>query len=96
MPDHITAQWGVMGVVVRDVFPDSAAASAGLRSIDVDRLGNVRALDVITHVEGRPVVRVVDLIDVLDDFEPGDKVTVRFDRDGSSREVEVALGELQN
>ncbi|MEM7409236.1 MAG: trypsin-like peptidase domain-containing protein [Myxococcota bacterium] len=96
MPDHIAAQWGVIGVVVRDVLPGSAAEDAGMRSIDVDRLGNVRALDVITHVAGRPVVRVVDLIDVLDDFEPGDSVKVRFDRDGRSREVEIALGELQN
>ena len=33
---------------------------------------------------------------MLDDYGPGDVVKVRFDRDGKSEEVEIALGELQN
>ena len=94
LPDHIAAQWGIIGVIVRDVQPDSPAAKAGLRSIRVDRLGNPTGVDVITHIQGQPVLRPVDLIDVLDDYEPGDKVKVTYQRDGKSFEVEVELGEI--
>jgi protease Do-like 1, chloroplastic len=94
LPDHIAAQWGVIGIIVRDVLPDSPAARAGLRPIQVDALGNPLAIDVITHIESRQVVRVIDLIDLLDDFEPGDTVKVRFERGDASHEVEIELGEL--
>jgi S1-C subfamily serine protease len=95
MPDHIAAQWGVIGVIVRDVVPDSPAARAGLHSIRVDGIGNPREIDVITGINGKPVVRVVDLVDLLDDFEPGDSVRVDFDRGGESYEVDVELEALQ-
>jgi S1-C subfamily serine protease len=94
MPDHIAAQWGVSGVIVRQVLPDSPAAKAGIHSMRVDRLGNPRVLDVITHIDDRPVARVIDLVDLLDDFEPGDSVTVTFDRGGESFAVEVQLDAL--
>ena len=85
MPDHIAAQWGIEGVVVREVLPDSPAAHAGLRSMQVDWLGNARAFDVITKVQGQPVTSLVDLIDVIDDYEPGDTVELEFVRGGRER-----------
>jgi len=94
MPDHIAARWGALGVIVRAVPEGSPAARAGLRSMRTDALGNVTGFDVITNVEGRPVFLLVDLIDVLDDYEPGDKVKVTYQRDGKSFEVEVELGEI--
>ena len=96
LPDHIAAQWGILGVIVRDVLPDSPAAKAGMRSLQVDRLGNARGFDVITRVQGQPVTRLVDLVDVLDDYEPGDKVKVEFERDGESHKAEVELGEVSS
>ncbi len=94
MPDHIAAQWGIEGVVVREVLPDSPAAHAGLRSMQVDWLGNARAFDVITKVQGQPVTSLVDLIDVIDDYEPGDTVELEFVRGGRSVSVQVQLGEV--
>ena len=96
LPDHIAAQWGILGVIVRDVLPDSPAARAGMRSIQVDQLGNARGFDVITRVQGQPVARLADLVDVLDDYEPGDKVKVGFERDGEAHPVEVELGEVSS
>jgi S1-C subfamily serine protease len=94
MPDHIAAQWGVVGVIVRDVVPDSPAARAGIHSMRLDGIGNPREIDVITQINGEPVVRVVDLVDLLDDFEPGDSVRVGFERGGESFEVDVELEAL--
>ena len=45
-------------------------------------------------VEGQPVLRLIDLIDLLDDHEPGESVQVTYDRGGRTQRVEVELGEL--
>jgi S1-C subfamily serine protease len=96
LPDHIATQWGIIGVIVRDVLPSSPAAKAGLRSMQVDQLGNPRGFDVITRVQDQPVVQLVDLVDVLDDFEPGDKVKVEYEREGETHQAEVELGEVSS
>ena len=94
LPDNVAERMGVIGVIVGEVFPDSPAERAGMASIRLDSLGNPVEMDIITRVAGRPVVRTIDLIDVLDDYEPGDSVRVRVDRGGRSRDLEVQLGEL--
>jgi S1-C subfamily serine protease len=94
LPDHIALQWGVLGVIVRDVMPDSPAARAGMKSIRVDQLGNARGFDVITSVQGKNVARLADLVDVLDDYEPGDRVQVEYESDGETHRVEVELAEV--
>ena len=76
--------------------PGSPAARAGIRSISVDQLGNARGFDVITHVQGQAVVRLADLVDLLDDYEPGDKVKVGYERDGEAHTVEIELGEVSS
>ena len=42
------------------------------------------------------MLRLADLIDVLDDYEPGDTVKVGFERDGEAHEVEIELGEVSS
>jgi S1-C subfamily serine protease len=64
--------------------------------MQVDQLGNPRGFDVITRVQGTPVVRLADLVDVLDDYKPGDKVKVEYERDGTSHTAEVPLGEVSS
>jgi len=96
LPDHIAARWGILGVIVREVPPDSPAAKAGMRSLQVDRLGNARGFDVITRVHGQPVTSLIDLVGVLEHHEPGDKVKVEFERDGEKHQAEVVLGEVSS
>ena len=96
LPDHIAARWGILGVIVNRVQPDSAAAKAGMRSIQVDRLGNALGFDVITRVQGQPVTSLIDLVGVLEHYEPGAKVKVEFERNGESHQAEVELGEVSS
>ena len=65
------------------VFPGSPAERAGLRSGDI-----------ITAIDGNAVNADQDLAEQILQKSPGDTVTLRVLRSGSTREVEVKLGVL--
>jgi serine protease Do len=69
------------GAVIASVAPGSAAAKAGLKSGDV-----------ITAVNGEPVVQSGDLSSRIGMEAPGERVTLSVWRDHAKREVEVKLG----
>lgn len=71
----------VDGALVSAVAPKSAAATAGLRSGDV-----------ITRVNGEPVVRSGALSSLIGMAAPGDRVKLTVWRDRGERTVEVRLG----
>ena len=64
--------------------------SSGLQE---DRRGRVELGDVIVHVDGEPIKSSGDLILVLEDKKPGDKVEVAVLRQGRTRKVSLVLGE---
>jgi len=69
------------GVAVTEVVEDSAAAEAGLR-----------AQDVITSIDGKPVGSRADLGLIVSQKAPGATTKIDFVRDGESHTVEVVLG----
>jgi putative serine protease PepD len=69
------------GVTVEQVQSGTPAASAGLQ-----------AGDVITAVGGTSVADSAALGSAIDAHKPGDKVTVTFTRNGTSKTVTVTLG----
>jgi serine protease Do len=69
------------GVFVRDVTPKGGAATAGLKPKDI-----------IYEVAGKPVKNRDELVLLLDDYRPGDKVTVRVRRGEEDLKFEVKLG----
>ena len=71
----------VDGALVSNVTPGSAAAAAGLKSGDV-----------ITEVNGDPVVRSGSLSSLIGMSAPGEHVKLKVWRDGSERTVEAKLG----
>jgi len=95
LQDSVTRGWGVEGVVVAEVFPGSAAEGAGLRSIDLDRRGNVQSFDLIVGIDDVEVRSYEDLYAVLDPHQPGEQVMVKFVRDGRRQEREIELQEVQ-
>jgi S1-C subfamily serine protease len=70
------------GVSVVEVEEGSPAAAAGLI-----------AGDVLVAVEGRAVLSLAELAIDLGEHMPGDLVTITVDRDGTSIEMSVVLGE---
>ncbi len=71
----------VDGALVSSVAPDSAAAAAGLKSGDV-----------ITDVNGEPVVRSGSLSSLIGMSAPGEHVKLKVWRDRSERTIEAKLG----
>ena len=69
------------GALVANVAPNSAAAAAGLKSGDV-----------ITAVNGEPVVRSGELSSLIGLSAPGEKVRLKVWRDHAARDVEAKLG----
>ncbi|HEY4069196.1 MAG TPA: Do family serine endopeptidase, partial [Burkholderiaceae bacterium] len=68
------------GALVASVAPNSAAAAAGLKSGDV-----------ITAVNGQPVVRSGEVSSLIGLSAPGDRVKLQVWRDHEPREVEAKL-----
>jgi S1-C subfamily serine protease len=71
-------------LVVRQVFPDSPAAKAGMKEGDV-----------IAKVGDRDVKDYDALVNFLATHKPGDKVTFQVKRDGQERSVTVTLATRQ-
>jgi serine protease Do len=69
------------GALVANVAPNSAAAAAGLKSGDV-----------ITEVNGEPVVRSGELSSLIGLATPGERVKLKVWRDRTPREIEARLG----
>ncbi len=70
------------GVLVQDAEAGGPAASAGLRQEDV-----------VVAVDGQAVERPGQLQTIIAQKRPGDRVAVRYYRDGRAQEVTVRLGQ---
>jgi serine protease Do len=71
----------VDGALVSNVAPDSAAAAAGLKSGDV-----------ITEVNGEPVLRSGSLSSLIGMSAPGERVKLKVWRDHAEHTIEAKLG----
>jgi S1-C subfamily serine protease len=68
------------GCRVTEVFPGSPAASMG---VQVD--------DVVTKVEGQPVVSLEDIYYLLADNDPGQTIAVEIQRQGETIQAVIEL-----
>lgn len=79
--DQQARQAGIReGVVIIKVIPDSPAAKAGLRPIDV-----------IIAVDTKPVKSSLDLLRILEKYKIGDTVELSFTREGEKQQVQLVL-----
>ncbi len=91
LPDHVARRWGIEGVIVRRVTPGGPADEAGLRGVEVDARGRVQSFDVLLRIGEREIHDYNDLFGALDGREPGEHVTVRYQRGESTRDVSIRL-----
>lgn len=81
---------GAPGVVIQSVAPGSSAERAGLKGID--ELGRVG--DIIIAVNGERINELADLTRELDRAGIGNTVRLTVLRNGSRREVEVEVQDI--
>jgi 2-alkenal reductase len=82
---------GVEGVPVLRTLPGSSAARAGVRGVDT----NSGALgDVIVAVNGKPVRRLSDLTDQLEDIGVGHNVRISVLRAGRESVIEMPIADI--
>jgi C-terminal processing protease CtpA/Prc len=72
---------GILGAVITQVVPGTAADEAGLQ-----------AGDIILAVENERITPDYRLPDILAEYEPGDRVGLTLLREGQTEEVRVRLG----
>jgi 2-alkenal reductase len=89
-PVEMTARMGAPGVVIQSVAPGSSAERAGLKGID--ELGRVG--DIIIAVNGERINELADLTRELDRAGIGNTVRLTVLRNGSRREVEVEVQDI--
>ncbi len=90
--DQQARQVGVKeGALIVRVFPNSPAEAAGLRGVEEDDQGRIVLGDVITAIDDKPVKTGKDLFSILEQYKPGDTVTVTYLRDGQKHQAKATL-----
>jgi 2-alkenal reductase len=89
----LTARLGIEGVVVVETVPGSPAERAGLQGIDSS---NWEIGDVVVAANGKPVHRLPDLNDQLEQTGVGNKVDLSIERKGSTISVSLEVADLAN
>lgn len=89
--DAIASRNGIEGVILESVEPGGPADSAGLRGLVQTRSGYPAVGDVIVAIDDKKVRDSGELLDALDQFQPGDtiKVTVVRGKSGQRQTFSV-------
>ncbi|KYG97908.1 trypsin-like peptidase domain-containing protein [Bradyrhizobium sp. DOA1] len=90
--EDVSTRLGVEGVIVVRTAPGSPAERAGIRGVNFST-GAVG--DIITAVEGKPVRRLADLTDALEQVGAGKSVRLTVKRGSDSRDVNVGIIDIE-
>lgn len=82
---------GIEGIIIGAVNPQTAAGRAGLRGLQQTRRGGFELGDVIIEIDGQRVRNNDDLLNALEQHQPGDTVTIVTQRGNEQLEFEVLL-----
>lgn len=91
--DRIAANLKVEGVIVMDVTPNSGADRAGMIGLQRARDGRIIVGDIIVKIDSFTVKNSDDLLNALEQFKPGDAVSVGTVRNGTESTLRVRLSE---
>jgi S1-C subfamily serine protease len=89
--EAVATRLGTEGVIVVRTTPGSPAERAGIRGVDLSSGG---LGDVITAADGKPVRRLSDLTDQLEQIGAGKTVRLSIKRGSQTRDVEVAIVDI--
>ncbi len=90
-PDRMVERWGIEGVPIQRVIPNSPADKADLNDAEETADGEI-LMDVIVELDGEEVSNFDDLLRILEKKEPGQEVDITVERDGTQRTISLELG----
>ncbi|MFN2164850.1 MAG: S1C family serine protease [Anaerolineae bacterium] len=93
--DRWISRFRIEGLPVVRVFPGLPAAEAGIRGAWRNGRGEVMLGDIITRIDGRQIRSNDDFLSVLEQHQPGDRLTVEVLSGRESRTVDVELAPSQ-
>lgn len=92
----INSNKALLGVLT---IPSDSSQGARIEEVErgtpADSVG-LRKNDVITKVGTRDILSAQDLTEAIGEYEPGDVVSITYNRDGASHETDVQLGRNDN
>lgn len=91
---RIERRFGLKGVVVISVAPNTPAAKAGLQGLQEAPTG-LKFGDIIVAIGKEPINDYDDLYNTLDHYKVGDKVDVKVERDGKQAVLKIELIQVQ-
>ena len=85
------------GVLVQEVVPGGPAEDAGLKGGDtsatIDGAEFELGGDIIVEVEGKPITEMDQVIDIVNEAEPGDRLELTVRRGKGTKTLTVTLGQ---
>jgi S1-C subfamily serine protease len=92
LPPQYAQNWGIEGAMIMGIVPGGGAEKAGLRALEQTRNGEIIFGDIITEVNGSKITNNNDLFLLLEKYNPGDKIKVKYLRNEQEKTAEVVLG----
>ena len=88
-PDSIAARLGLAGVLVGTIRPGSPAEQAGLIPVRRNQDGDIVLGDLIVAIDKKPITKIEELFEILDNHEVGDQIILTLRRNVLSRREEA-------
>ncbi len=90
-PDQWAQQIGIEGVPILRVEPNSPAAQIGLQGARRNGWGQISLGDIIVAIDDQPTANDDQLLSALENYHPGDKVTLSYVRSGKLHTAKITL-----
>lgn len=91
VPDNFAARYRIEGVIVLRATEGLPAERAGVKGIRRDSRGDVVLGDVIVAIDGKRVTNSDTMLSILEEYRPGDVITVTTDFGGNKKEYQIRL-----
>ncbi|MBR1276271.1 S1C family serine protease [Bradyrhizobium sp. AUGA SZCCT0283] len=89
--EAVSTRLGIEGVIIVRIAPGSPAERAGIRGVD---FGSGALGDVIVQADGKPVHRLSDLTDQIEQIGAGKSIRISLKRGSQTRDINIDIVDI--